>query len=47
MEKEPQKPHQKLKKYECYIFTENISSAYNPSGSFLQACINFVEQWLR
>ena len=29
-----------------YIFTENICSA-NASGSFLQTCINFVEQRLK
>ena len=29
LEKEPQKPRQKLKKYVYYIFTENICSACN------------------
>ena len=30
IEKEPQKPRPKLKKYVYYIFTENIGSACNP-----------------
>ena len=30
IEKEPQKPRPKLKKYGYYIFTENICSACNP-----------------
>ena len=30
IEKEPQKPLQKLEKYLYYIFTENICSACNP-----------------
>ena len=30
IEKEPQKPRPKLKKYVYYIFTENICSAWNP-----------------
>ena len=30
IEKEPQKPRPKLKKYVSYIFTENICSSYNP-----------------
>ena len=30
IEKEPQKPRPKLKKYVYYIFTENICSACNP-----------------
>ena len=30
LEKEPRKPHPKLKKYVYYIFSDNISSAYNP-----------------
>ena len=31
IEKEPQKPRSKLKKYVHYIFTKNISSACNPA----------------
>ena len=46
IEKERQKPRLKLKKYVYYIFTENIFSA-NTSDSFLQKCINFVEQRLK
>ena len=30
VEKEPQKPHPKLKKYLCYVLTDNICSACNP-----------------
>ena len=30
LEKELQKPRPKLKKYVCFIFTENICSAGNP-----------------
>ena len=46
IEKKPQKPHPKLKKYVYYIFTENISSSCNPMQVvvFLQKCINFEEQ---
>ena len=29
IEKKPQKPHPKLKKYICYIFTDNIYSVFN------------------
>ena len=29
IEKKPQKPHPKLKKYVCYIFTGNIYSVCN------------------
>ena len=29
IEKKPQKPHPKLKKYLCYIFTDNIYSVFN------------------
>ena len=29
IEKKPQKPHPKLKKYVCYIFTDNIYSVFN------------------
>ena len=36
MEKEPQKPRPKLKKYVYYIFTKNFCSACNPiQGEFL------------
>ena len=35
----------KIEKNIYYIFTENICSACNnASGSFLQTCINFVDQ---
>ena len=37
MKKEPQKPRLKLKKYGCYIYTENIYSACN----LMQAVIFF------
>ena len=49
IEKELQKPRQRLKKYVYYIFTDNICSACksNPSGSFLQKCINSAEQQLK
>ena len=49
IEKEPQKRRPKLKKYVYYTFTKNISSACSPmrSSSFLQTCINFVEQRLK
>ena len=44
IEKKPQKPHPKLKKYVCYRFTDNICCLQsNASGNFLQKCINFVE----
>ena len=48
-QKEPQKPRPRLKKYVCYIFTDNICSACNPMQMvvFLQKCINFVEQRLK
>ena len=41
VEKEPQKPCPKLKRYVYYIFTENICSACNPMQVviFLQKCI--------
>ena len=29
IEKKPQKPHPKLKKYVCYMFTDNIYSVFN------------------
>ena len=49
IEKEPQKPCSKLKKYVYYIFTENICSAFSLMQvvSFLQKCINFIEQRLK
>ena len=50
IEKEAQKLRLKMKKYGYQIFTENICSACNQSsasGSFLQKCINFVEQRLK
>ena len=48
IEKKPQKPHPKLKKYVCYRFTDNICCLQsNASGNFLQKCINFVEQRLK
>ena len=49
IEKEPQKPRPKLKK----IYILNIHREYllclhsNASGSFLQRCINFIEQRLK
>ena len=39
IEKELQKPHPELKKYIC------LQS--NANGSFLQKCINFVEQTIQ
>ena len=48
-EKEPQKRHPKLKKI-CilYIYREFLLCLqFNGSGSFLQTCINFVEQLLK
>ena len=49
MEKEPQKPRQKIKKYVYYIFTENICFACNPMQVvvFCKKCINFVENRLK
>ena len=49
IEKEPQKSCPKLKKYVYYIFKVNILLCLlsNASGSFLQKCINFVEQRLK
>ena len=46
IEKEPQKPRPKLRKYVCSIFIENSCSACNPMQVviYLQTCINFVEQ---
>ena len=47
-EKEVQKPRPKFKKYVNYIFTREylLCLQSNASGSFLQTCINFVEQRL-
>ena len=53
IEKEPQKPHPKLKKYVyiyyiLYIYREwLLCSQSNASGSFLQKCTNFAEQWFK
>ena len=50
IEKVPQKPHPKLKKYVYYIFTENICSICNPMQvmyKFQQTFINFAEQQLK
>ena len=43
------KPPTELKKYIYQMFTENICSACNKNanGSFLQTCIDFVEQGLK
>ena len=49
IEKKSQKPHSKLKK-KCilYIYREYLLCLqFNTSGSFLQKCINFVEQRLK
>ena len=49
IEKKPQKPRPKLKKYVYYIFTEDIYSACSPMQVvvFLQKCINYVERQLK
>ena len=49
VEKEPQKPCPKLKKFVYYIFTENIYCVFKPMQVvvFLQKCIDFVEQRLK
>ena len=41
VEKEPQKPRPKLKKYVYYTFTKNISSACNPRPVVI-FCINIL-----
>ena len=49
IKKKPQKPRQKIEKI-CilYIYREYLLSLQsNVSGSFLQRCINFVEQQLK
>ena len=43
-EKEPQKPRPKLKKYVCYIFTDNICSACNPM-QLVVFCKNVLILW--
>ena len=48
IEKELQKPRPQLKKYVYYIFTEYLLYLQSSArGSFLQKCINFVEQRLK
>ena len=48
IEKEPKKPHPKLKKYILYIYREYLLCLQSStSGSFLQKFINFVEQQLK
>ena len=48
IENKPQKPNPKLRKYACYIFTNNICCLQSyASGNFLQKCIYFVEQRLK
>ena len=44
IEKEPQKPRPKLRKYVYYIFTGEylLCLQSNACGSFLQKCVNFV-----
>ena len=47
IEKESQKPRQKLKIY-IYIYRKYVLCLQSStSGSFLQICINFVEQRLK
>ena len=43
---EPQEPHPNWEICVLYI-TENIYPQSNTSGSFLQSCINFVEERLK
>ena len=48
IEKQPQMRGPKLEKYLLYIYREYLYCLKsNASGSFLQKCINFVEQRLK
>ena len=37
----------KIQKYVYYLFTNVLCLQSNASGSFLQPCVNSVEQWLK
>ena len=48
IEKEPQKPRPRLKKYILNIYIEYLLCLKpNANGSFLRRCIHFVEQLLK